>query len=55
MTEYTEKEYREKFHESSCPKCLSRKVEVQIRTKGGMAYKIYICNRCRGVIKREVI
>lgn len=54
MTEYTEEEYLRKFRLHSCPNCLSRKVETFERTKGETRYTVYVCERCKLVIKREV-
>ena len=54
MIYYTEKEFQDKFKMPSCPRCSNRTVEVQLRTKGGMAYKVYVCGACKGVIKREI-
>ncbi len=51
--EYTEKEYYTKFQVHSCPRCLSHKVIVNVRTKTDMAYKVYICAKCKGIIRRE--
>ena len=55
MSEYSEAEYYKKFQLHSCPRCLSHKVKEQERTKGGMRYRIYICEECRGIIRRETI
>lgn len=55
MTEYTEAEYYKKFQLHCCPRCISRKVNVQERTKGGMKYRIYSCGECKGIIRRETV
>lgn len=55
MTEYTEAEYYKKFQLHCCPRCVSRKVNVQERTKGGMKYRIYSCGECKGIIRRETV
>lgn len=53
--EYSPKEYVAKFRVHSCHNCLSRKVKEFERTKGDMTYRIYVCARCKNVIKREII
>ena len=55
VKELTEKEYRVKFQLSGCPRCLGRKINISMRTKGGMTYKIYSCADCKGIIRRETI
>ena len=54
MTEYTEEEYLRKFRISECPNCRSRVVKTIERTKGDTRYTVYVCERCRLVIAREV-
>lgn len=52
--EYTSGEYLVKFGYNHCPHCGEMKVKENIRTKGQMTYKIYICDRCKYVIGRKI-
>ena len=46
-------EYKSKLGYAACPKCGSRRVNYNERTKDSSVYKIYSCADCKIVIKRE--
>lgn len=37
-----------------CPNCKGEKVKIFQRTKGTITYTVYVCEKCKCVIKREI-
>lgn len=54
VREYSEEVYIEKFGESGCPRCKDRHVKCFERTKDGNEYRIYVCDKCKIVLGREM-
>ena len=52
--EYKQEEYMVKFGYPHCPHCGEIKVRENVRTKGNLTYKVYICDRCKYVIGRKI-
>jgi predicted RNA-binding Zn-ribbon protein involved in translation (DUF1610 family) len=52
--EYKQEEYLAKFGYPHCPHCGENKVRENVRTKGNLTYKVYICDRCKYVIGRKI-
>lgn len=54
IREYSEQAYIAKFGQNCCEKCGDRHVKCYERTKGGNEYKVYVCNKCKIVLGREM-
>ena len=54
VRDYSTKAYLAKFGEESCPRCNSTKVKCYERTKGTLEYKVYVCEKCKVVLGREI-
>lgn len=39
--------------DNECPNCGCRESRVLKRTKGEITYIVYVCQKCRNVIRRE--
>lgn len=55
VREYGADEYFLRFQAECCPRCKSRKVKLFTREKGGcsLRYRVYICAKCKIVLRRE--
>lgn len=54
MREYSTEEYFIKFQVDKCPKCGSREIRENERTHQDIKYIVYICNKCKLVVGREI-
>lgn len=54
IKEYSEEIYLDKFGESKCPRCSDNHVKCYVRTKGKNEYRVYVCNKCKVVLGREM-
>ena len=51
---YTEERYLYKFNEPNCPRCHHNAVKIYRRTKDDNQYEVYVCNKCKIVLGREM-
>lgn len=54
IREYSEQTYIAKFGINCCSKCGDRHVKCYERTKDGNEYKVYVCDKCKIVLRREM-
>lgn len=54
IREYSEQAYIAKFGQNCCSKCGDRHVKCYERTKDGNEYKVYVCDKCKIVLRREM-
>ena len=40
--------------ENECPNCGCQETKCYKRTKGDMTYIVYVCKRCKSVIRRKI-
>lgn len=54
VREYSTETFLEKFGTESCPRCSTLKVKCYERTKGNNEYKVFVCDKCKIVLGREM-
>ena len=52
--EYGESEYIAHFRSNGCPVCHSFGIKYFDRTKDTLKYRVYVCSKCKRVVKREI-
>lgn len=47
-------EYITQFRSNGCPVCRNYGVKYFDRTKDSLKYRVYVCSKCKRVVKREI-
>ena len=40
--------------DNECPNCGCKEIKYYERTKGDITYMVYVCRKCKNVIRREL-